>query len=66
LTNAEFTVADVEPYLPAVIDKRSIGWLLREGARLGWMEHAGYTSGGPSGHGRPVIVSRSLLNGSAV
>jgi hypothetical protein len=65
LTNAEFTIADVDPYLPPVIDKRSSGWLLREGARLGWMVHAGYTSGGPTRHGRPVVVWRSLINGGS-
>jgi hypothetical protein len=62
MTRQTFTVCDLDPYLPPTADRRAVGWVLRRGARNGWYAAIGYESGGPSRHGRPVVVWRSLIN----
>jgi hypothetical protein len=63
LTRDTFTVEDLDEQLPPTVDRRAVGWVLRRGARLGWMVHAGYENGGPSRHGRPVVLWQSNLRG---
>jgi hypothetical protein len=53
LTRDTFTVEDLDEQLPATVDKRAVGWVLRRGARLGWYHAVGHANGGPSRHGRP-------------
>jgi hypothetical protein len=61
LTRDTFTVCHLDPFLPATVDKRAVGWVLRRGARNGWYEAAGYETGDRARHGRPVVRWRSRI-----
>jgi hypothetical protein len=63
LTRDTFIVCDLDPYLPPTIDRRAVGWVLRRGARNGWYHALGYENGGPSRHGRPVVLWQSDVRG---
>lgn len=53
--HATFDVTHLDGLLPPMVDRRLVGWLLKEGQRRGWMTSTGYVSGGASRHGRPVV-----------
>jgi hypothetical protein len=58
---AYFTVMNLDGLIPATLDKRAVGWVLREGAKRGWYEADGYETGDRTRHGRPVVRWRSLI-----
>jgi hypothetical protein len=62
-TKATFTVEDLDDHLPPTLDRRAVGWVLRQGAKNGWMRADGYVNGGRSRHGRPVVRWVSLIGG---
>ena len=64
-TKRTFTVEDLDRHLPQTVDKRAVGWVLRQGARNGWMRADGYVNGGRSRHGRPIVRWVSLIGGDA-
>ncbi len=58
-------VEDLDQHLPPTVDRRAVGWVLRQGARNGWMHATGYVNGGPSRHGRPVVLWQSDIGDNA-
>jgi hypothetical protein len=59
LVRDTFSVNDLDEHLPPTIDERAVGWVLRQGARLGWY----HLNGGATRHGGPVVLWESELHG---